>query len=74
MGKIVRRNMEGDQTLAEWSPGDTGSVEAAEKILTDEREAGFHAVQYNEGEQPKPVMEFDPGADTIVITTAMGGG
>lgn len=74
MGKIVRRLMDGDETVIEWSAEDPASVQAAEKVLIDEREAGYFAVRYEEGKRPKPVTELEPDADEIVLTMPMGGG
>jgi len=33
MGKLVRRTLEGDKTVAEWSAGDGASVRAAEEAM-----------------------------------------
>ena len=49
MGKLVRRTLDGDETVAEWSPDDPGSVRAAAEAMRREVDAGYVAVEGGEG-------------------------
>jgi hypothetical protein len=73
VGKLIRRTLDGDQTLAEWSPGDEESVTAAAEAMRREIEAGYMAVQGGEGRN-EPVGEFPPHAELVILTMPMGGG
>ncbi len=73
MGKIVRRLMTEYQPVAEWSPDDPASVQAAQEVLRREIEAGFTAVAHTEGRN-EPVTELPENAEMVILTTAMGGG
>ncbi|CAA9497749.1 MAG: hypothetical protein AVDCRST_MAG38-3038 [uncultured Solirubrobacteraceae bacterium] len=73
MGKIVRRLMTGYEDVAEWSPGDPASYEAAQATLTHEIENGYEAVVEIDGRN-ESVKELPQDAERVILTTAMGGG
>jgi hypothetical protein len=73
MGKIVRRTLDGDETIAEWSSSDKDSVGAAAEALRREIDAGYMAVEGGEGRN-EPVDELPPDAEVIILTMPMGGG
>jgi hypothetical protein len=73
MGKLVRRTLEGDDTVAEWSPDDPDSVRAAADAMRREVDAGYVAVQGGEGRN-EPVDELPPDAEVVILTMPMGGG
>jgi hypothetical protein len=73
MGKLVRRTLDGDSTVAEWSPGDPDSVRAAAEAMRREVDAGYVAVKGGEGRH-EPVDELPPDADVVILTMPMGGG
>jgi hypothetical protein len=73
MGRIVRRVLEGYADVAEWSPDDPSSVEAARRRLREEREAGYVAVVADGGDN-QPVTTLPADADTVILTMPMGGG
>jgi hypothetical protein len=72
MGKIVRRTLDGDETVAEWSSSDSDSVRAAADVLRREIDAGYMAVAGGEGNDP--VDELPPDAEIVILTMPMGGG
>jgi hypothetical protein len=74
MGKIVRRVLDGDVTLIEWSPSDPATVEAAEMIFRREVEGGYVAVVEDDGVHSRRVRSLPVDAERVVMTTAMGGG
>jgi hypothetical protein len=73
MGRLVRRVLEGDEVLAEWSDADPASYERAaaefERLLGE----GHTAVRV-EGAEHRPVTTLPPDAELVLLTTAMGGG
>ena len=73
MGKLLRRTLGGDETVAEWSPHDEGSVRAAADAMRREVEAGYIAVRGGEGRN-EPVDELPPDAELVILTMPMGGG
>jgi hypothetical protein len=73
MGKLVRRTLDGDSTVAEWSPDDPDSVRSAAEAMRREVDAGYVAVQGGEGRNV-PVDELPPDAEVVILTMPMGGG
>ena len=73
MGKLVRRTLEGDETVAEWTADDDASVAAAAEAMRREVEAGYLAVEGGEGRN-EPVDELPPDAAVVILTMPMGGG
>ena len=73
MGKLVRRTLGGDKTVAEWSADDPDSVRAAADALRREVDAGYVAVEGGAGRN-EPVDELPPNADVVILTMPMGGG
>ena len=71
MGKLLRRTLDEYETLAEWSPGDPSSVEAAQQKMREEMDAGYLAVK---GGENTPVTELPPDAEEVILTVPMGGG
>ena len=73
MGTLVRRVVDEDEVLAEWSDSEPGSYDAAaaefERLLGE----GHTAVQV-EGAEHRPVTTLPEDADLVLVTTAMGGG
>jgi hypothetical protein len=73
MGRLVRRVLESDEVLAEWSESDPASYEAAvaefERLLAE----GHTAVRV-EGAEHRPGTELPADADLVLVATAMGGG
>jgi hypothetical protein len=73
MGKLVRRTVGGDETVAEWSSDDPESVRAAAAAMRREVDAGYVAVN-GDGGRNDPVDELPPDADMVILTMPMGGG
>ena len=73
MGKLVRRVLDEDELIAEWSGSEPGSYDAAaaefERLLGE----GHTAVQV-EGVEHRPVTTLPEDADLVLMSTAMGGG
>jgi hypothetical protein len=73
MGKLVRRTVEGDSTLVEWSADDPDSVRAAAEAMQREVQDGYMAVLGGEGGN-EPVDDLPPDAEIVILTMPMGGG
>jgi hypothetical protein len=73
MGKLMRRTVDGDSTLLEWSADDAASVRAAAEAMRREVDAGYVAVRGGEGRN-EPVDELPPDAELVILTMPMGGG
>jgi hypothetical protein len=73
MGKLVRRTVDGDSTVLEWSAEDEASVRQAAETLREEVAAGYVAVLGGEGRN-EPIEELPPDADLVILTMPMGGG
>src|SRR3954452_5962098 len=73
MGKLVRRTVDGDSIVLEWSADDAASVRAAAEAMQREVQAGYTAVLGGEGRH-EPLEELPPDADVVILTMPMGGG
>ena len=73
MGKLVRRTLEGDEVVAEWSAEDQESVRAAADAMRREVDAGYVAMDGEEGRN-EPVDDLPPDASVVILTMPMGGG
>jgi hypothetical protein len=73
MGKLVRRTLEGDATVAEWAPNDAESLRVAADALKREISAGYVAMWGGDGRN-EPVRELPPDAELVILTMPMGGG
>jgi hypothetical protein len=73
MGVLKRRVLTGHEMLAEWSPDDPASLEAAQQLLQRELEAGYVAVRA-EDDDNEPVTELPADAEVVILTMPMGGG
>ena len=73
MGKLVRRTLEGDSTVIEWSADDASSVRAAAQAMQREVAAGYVAVRGGGGRN-EPVDDLPADADVVILTMPMGGG
>jgi len=73
MGKLVRRTIEGDSTVLEWSADDEDSVRRAAEKMREEVAAGYTAVLGGDGRN-ELIDELPPDADVVILTMPMGGG
>ena len=73
MGRIVRRLTTGMKTVIEWSPDDEASYREAQEVLRHQLHEGYNAVRVRDNHY-EPVHELPRDADTIILSTAMGGG
>jgi hypothetical protein len=73
MGLLLRRVLSGHEQVAEWSPDDAASLDAARRLLRRELEAGYMAVRA-EDDGNEPLTELPADAEVVILTMPMGGG
>ncbi len=75
MGQLIRRTVDGDEVLLEWSRSDPASVSEAEQAYRYWLGQDYEAVQ-SDGTFFEPLVgdEFPVDAEQIVLSTGMGGG
>jgi hypothetical protein len=73
MGVLLRRVLTGHERVAEWSPDDPASIDAARRLLKRELDAGYMAV-LAEGDDNEPLTELPADAEVVILTMPMGGG
>jgi hypothetical protein len=73
MGVLLRRVLTGHERVAEWSPDDAASLDAARRLLKRELDAGYMAVRA-EGDDNEPLTELPADAEVVILTMPMGGG
>jgi hypothetical protein len=73
VGKLVRRVLDGEEVLAEWSPSAPGSYDAAADQFRRMLETGHTAARVD-GPKFVSVTELPEDAELVIVTTAMGGG
>jgi hypothetical protein len=73
MGVLLRRVLTGHEQVAEWSPDDAASLDAARRLLKRELDAGYMAVR-GEDDDNEPLTELPADAEVVILTMPMGGG
>jgi len=73
MGRLVRRALNDDEVLAEWSDSEPGSFDAARAEFDRLLSEGHTAVRVD-GAEHRPVTTLPRDAEVVLVTTAMGGG
>jgi len=73
MGVLLRRVLTGHEQVAEWSPDDPASLDAARRLLKRELDAGYMAVLAEDGNN-EPLTDLPADAEVVILTMPMGGG
>ena len=73
MGVLLRRVLTGHEQVAEWSPDDAASLDAARRLLKRELDAGYMAVRAEDGDN-EPLTDLPADAEVVILTMPMGGG
>jgi hypothetical protein len=76
VGKLLRRTVEGDELVAEWSQSDRDSVAAAQEALREWLARDYEAVGSADGVHYEPLAgeELPVDAEQVILSTGMGGG
>ena len=74
MARLIRMDHTGHTTLAEWTPADPASVEAAVAALREELDAGYYAV-VSEGEgRARRIDALPLDAELVILRRPIAGG
>jgi len=74
MARLIRMDHTGHTTLAEWTPADPATVEAAVAALREQLDAGYFAV-VNHGEgRATQVSELPVDAELVILRRPIAGG
>ena len=74
MSRLIRMDQTGHTTLAEWTTGDPGSVEAASAAFRSELEQGYFAVVSNDASHAEQVHELPVQAPLVILRRPIAGG
>jgi hypothetical protein len=74
MSRLVRMDHSGHTTVAEWTPGDPDSVEAAVAAFRQQLELGAIAMVTMGPGQAEHVRELPVDADLVVLRRPIAGG
>ena len=74
MARLIRMDQSGHTTLAEWTPGDPATVEAAVRAFREELEAGYYAVVTRGEGHAEQVRELPLDADVVILRRPIAGG
>ncbi len=74
MSRLIRMDQTGHTTLAEWTPGDAASVDAAVSAFRAQLDQGYFAVvSYGEG-HAEQVRELPLDASVVILRRPIAGG
>jgi hypothetical protein len=74
MARLIRMDHTGHTTLAEWTPADPASVDAAVAALRMELEAGYYAVVSQGEGRAERVDALPPDAELVILRRPIAGG
>ena len=74
MARLVRMDQTGHTTLAEWTQGDTESVEAAVEAFRAELDRGYFGVVSDGPGEAEMVRELPLDAELVIMRRPIAGG
>jgi hypothetical protein len=74
MARLIRMDGSGHSTLAEWTPGDPASAEAAIAAFRRELDAGYYAVVSRGEGDALQVTELPLDAELVIMRRPIAGG
>ena len=74
MARLIRMDQTGHTTLAEWTPTDPASVEAAVTAFRRELDQGYYAVVSQGEGHAEQVAELPLGAELVIMRRPIAGG
>jgi hypothetical protein len=74
MARLIRLDHTGHTTLAEWTPADPASVEAAVAALRAELDAGYYAVVSAGEGHAEQVDALPLDAELVILRRPIAGG
>jgi hypothetical protein len=74
MSQLIRMDQTGHTVLAEWTPSDPASVDAAAAALREQLDRGYFAVVSHGEGHGEQVRELPPDAATVILRRPIAGG
>ena len=74
MSRLVRMDQTGHTTLAEWTPADAASVEAAVEAFRRELDRGYFGIVSSGEGQAEQARELPLDADLVIMRLPISGG
>jgi hypothetical protein len=74
MARLIRMDNTGHTTVAEWTPADPETAEAAAAALRAELDAGYYAVVTQGEGQAEQVTELPADAELVILRRPIAGG
>ncbi|MBV9803171.1 MAG: hypothetical protein JO130_08285 [Solirubrobacterales bacterium] len=74
MSRLVRMDETGHTTIAEWTVGDSGAVEAAVRAFRAELEQGYYGVVSQGEGHAEQVRELPVDAPLVILRRPIAGG
>jgi hypothetical protein len=74
MSRLIRMDRTGHTTLAEWTAGDTASVQAAVAAFRAELDEGYYAVVSQGEGHAEQVRELPLDAPVVILRRPIAGG
>jgi hypothetical protein len=74
MSRLIRMDRTGHTTLAEWTAGDTASVQAAVAAFRAELDEGYYAVVSHGEGHAEQVRELPLDAAVVILRRPIAGG
>lgn len=74
MARLIRMDNTGHSTIAEWTPGDAPSVEAATRAFREQLDVGYYALVSRGEGHAEQVRELPEDADLVILRRPIAGG
>jgi len=74
MSRLVRLDQTGHTVLAQWSPGDSVGMQAAQHALDTELERGYFAVASEPDGTATAVRQLPLDAELVILRRPIAGG
>jgi hypothetical protein len=74
MARLIRMDHTGHSTMAEWTPGDPASIEAAVRAFREQLDDGYYAIVSRGEGHAEQVHELPLDAELVVLRRPIAGG
>jgi hypothetical protein len=74
MARLIRMDHTGHSTLAEWTPSDPASAEAAVRAFREQLDDGYYAIVSRGEGHAEQVRELPLDAELVVLRRPIAGG
>ena len=74
MARLIRMDHTGHSTLAEWTPNDPASIEAAVQAFREQLDDGYYAIVSRGEGHAEQVRELPLDAELVMLRRPIAGG